>query len=433
MGNGRSILSHLRDRIDDPCRAPLSNVIARSTIGVMSAPHTAYTSHSVLDAYRAAASRMAVGLDDGSWAKVGMLLEHAALLASDERHRHLAVVTATVRESIGAAAWHTGHATDPSRELADDSLESRLRVYAEAIEEAGAPDVADAILAAWLRADERVSPLERGRVESVRARLAWKQGDLEIAAERYRRVAGAAQQLDSDELRVRALIGETLLARMRGNFPESRAKGNDAAALAERAGLRGLASLAHQTLIVVDAVAGAFAEAIEHAWSAFLFAGGHEAMECAALGNVGQLFLDAGHPATAVAAFRAVIRRRPAARVLLPALGGLAVASARLGATDDLARAATEIAERTAAGAAPYDAATVMLDLAGAYAIVHDKLRARSFERRARELAQQHGFHEIEHRADVLDKEVVRMSPVGAPLPPRTERVAGALRDMAGV
>ncbi|MDB4900596.1 MAG: hypothetical protein JWN53_2404 [Gemmatimonadetes bacterium] len=390
-------------------------------------------SHSVLDAYRAAASRMAVELDDGSWARIGMLLEHAALLAPDERAPHLVLAAAAVRAAISDADWRRGHATDPPRELADDSLEGRLRVFAEQVEDAGAPEVADAILAAWLGADGTIPALERFRVESVRARLAWKTGDLDVAAERYRRVAAAARRLGSDELRARALIGEANVARQRGNFPRSRAAAARAARLAKRAGLRRLASLALQSLMVADAVAGALAPAIEHGWSAFLYAEGDEAMECAALGNVGQLFLDAGHPATAIAAFLSVIRRNPLPRILLPALGGMAIASARLGALADLRRATEQIEAYLAAGAAPYDAATVLLDLVRAHAIARDRVRATAFQLRTRELAQRHGYHEIEHRVDILEKDVMRLSPPGSALPPRTERVAGALRDLAGV
>ena len=389
--------------------------------------------HRVLDAYRAAAVRSAVALDDGTWAQVGTLLEHAALLAPDERGAHVHLATNTIRGAIGDVVWRAGHPTDPHAPSDQERLEGRLRVYCEVIEDAGAFEVADAIVAAYVAADVTIQPLERARVESVRARLAWKRGDLDIASERYHRVAADARRLRSDELQVRAWTGDAIVARLRGNFPESRAKGQHAVALAERAGLQRLASVAHQSLMVADAVAGAFAAAIDHAWRAFLCAQGDESMESAALGNVGQVFLDAGHPATATSAFRAVIRRQPSTRILLPALGGLAVAAARLKATDALDEARREIAVRMSAGAAPYDTATAMLDLARAYTAMHDQKRAKVFLRHAKDIARKHGFHEIGHHADALQRAPVRFPTVEQTLSPQTDRVAGALRVLAGV
>ena len=388
---------------------------------------------SVLDAFRAAAARHAVGLDDGTWVKVGTLLEHAALLPRDERGLHLALVAIIVREVVGEAAWRVGHPTDPNVPADCESLEGRLRVYCETIEDAGALEVADAILAAYVAATGDGAGLECARVESVRARIAWKRGDLDVAGERYRRVAVRARRLHSDELRVRAWTGDAIVARLRGNFPESRAKGRRAVELAERAGLQRLASIAHQSLMVAEAVAGRFAAAIDHAWKAYLCAEGDTVMESAALGNVGQLFLDAGDPTTATTAFRLVMQRRPPARILVPALGGFALAAARLRALEELEWATTEIAVRTESGAAPYDVATVMLDLARAYATIHDRTRTEALQHRARELARTHGFHEIEHHADVLMKSVLRLTSAELSLSAQTETVAHALRVLADV
>jgi tetratricopeptide (TPR) repeat protein len=340
---------------------------------------------SVLDAYRVVYKRSAhvLDADDGSWLNVGALLEHAAMLPADERSNYLETIARTVRSVIGDAAWELGHNTDPPAARTNQSLESRLRVFCEAIEDAGALEVSDAILAAYVAAADAMSPLERARVEAVRARLAWKRGDLDVADERYRRVALAARRTDSDELRARALNGRAILARLRGNYPESRRYGRRAVAVAERSGLNRLASTAHHALMVAAAKAEMFDVAVAHAWKAFLRADKDSTLESNALGNIGQLFLDAGHPDIALSAFLSVLDRKPADRIRVPFLGGLAIAAARLGRRDIIDRITAEFVAGTASTAPPYDVASTALDLSRAHQILHndayvEKFRARS-------------------------------------------------------
>lgn len=385
--------------------------------------------HGVLAAYRAAHRRNAVALDDGSWIPVGSLLEHAAALPIEQRRTHLDRVATMIRAILGEPAWRTGHPSDPEPPASDETLDGRVRAYCEQIEDAGAIELSDAILVAYLAADPTAPALEQARVEAVRARLAWKSGDLDAATERYRRVAKAGRRLRSDELRVRAWIGETIVARLRGNYPASRAAGLRAIALSERARLGRLLSSAHHAMMVAEAVGSGFESAIEHGWQAYLHAGGDRAMESAALGNVGQLFLDAGHPATAAAAFRAVLQRQPADRILVPALGGFAIAAARLNDAALLENLTQQIVSRITAGVTVYDAATVTLDLARAYLAVHESVRTNYFRSRARELARTHGFHEIVHHADQIDQS----APAERPLSPRVATVADAVRELVGV
>ena len=107
-------------------------------------------------------------------------------------------------------------------------------------------------------------------------------------------------------------------------------------------------------------------------------------LEAEALGIVGQLFLDMGHPEPAAAAFRAIISRAPADRILLPSLGGLAVAASRMGARETVAWVEDRIESRIRTGATPYCIASAQLDLAIAWnelTLLHTR---RSAARRAR-------------------------------------------------
>jgi tetratricopeptide (TPR) repeat protein len=392
-------------------------------------------SRKVLDAYRTVNGRSPASLagDDGSWLHVGSLLEHAAALPEDERGPYLEIVAKTVKRAIGDDLWRTGHRMDPPQLRNDTALESRLRVFCEVIEDAGALELSDAILCAHLAADAGMSPVECGRIEAVRARIAWKRGELDVAEERYRRVAMMARRIRSDELRVRAWIGRAIVARLRGNYPASRRYGQHAIVLAERSGLHRLASVAHHTLMVAAAVGKELESAVEHGWQAFLNADGDVMLESGALGNVGQLFLDAGHPATAMAAFRAVLARRPSDRIFVPALGGLAVAAARLDLADVVHVATDDLLARfdTNAGATAYDTATALVDLTRAYVTLGDRVRAEEFRGRAHALAVSKGFHEIVHHTREAIRQ--RTAPRESALSPRAQSVAADVRHLVSV
>ncbi|MEO8336353.1 MAG: tetratricopeptide repeat protein [bacterium] len=389
----------------------------------------------VLDAYRTVNGHNPASLegDDGSWLHVGSLLEHAAMLPQEERAPYLDIVAKTVRSAIGDDLWRTGHRTDPPQLRNDSTLESRMRVFCEIIESAGALELSDAILCAFLSADDSTSAVESGRVEAVRARIAWKSGNLDVAEDRYRRVAKTARRLGSDELRVRAWIGRAIVARQAGNYPAARRYGQHAIVLAERGDLRRLASMAHHTLMVAAAVGKEFEFAVEHGWQAFLNADGDVTLESGALGNLGQLFLDAGHPTTAIAAFRAVLARRPSDRIVVPALGGLAIAAARLDRPDVVHTTTDEILARFSAnaGVTAYDIAGTLVDLTRAYITLGDTARAEEFRAQAYSLAEGRGFHEIVHHTRDAIRQ--RSAPQGRALSPRVQSVALDVRHLVSV
>lgn len=356
----------------------------------------------VLDAYREtqAEVRGALANDDAQWVRVGALLENACLLPPEARRSHLELVIELVRATLGPEQWAQGHRVDPVRPAMDRSLEARFRTFCEIVEDAGALTLADAMLSSYLNADSTVSAIERGRVEAVRARLAWKAGQLDVATERYRRVAVAARRERSDELKVRALIGQCIVARVSGNYPLTRERARRAAVLAERRGMDRLAASALQMLTIGFAVARDFGSALTYGWRAYLRAAGDPIMESEALAIIGQIFLDMGHPTPAAAAFRAIIARAPADRLLVPTLGGLAVAASRMGIRDMVSWVEEVIASRVRAGTTPYTTASAQLDLATAWDELGVPTRAAEARRIAFAIAHEHRFHEITHFAE---------------------------------
>jgi len=386
----------------------------------------------VLDAYRKtqAEVRNAIASEDAEWVRVGALLENASLLPVDQRSAHLAAAADSVRATLGPERWATGHRVDPVRPASDRSLAGRFRAYCEIVEDAGALTLADAMLEAYVRADPGVDVIERGRVEAVRARLAWKAGELGVATERYRRVAALGRREHSDELTVRALMGQSIVARHLGNYPRVRERAARAAALAERRGMTRLAATACQVLTVGFAVARDFGAAATHGWRAYLHGVGDPTLEAEALGIIGQLFLDMGHPEPAAAAFRVIISRAPSDRILVPSLGGLAVAASRLGARDTVSWVEDVIESRVRAGATLYTIASAQLDLAEAWDELGVSARATKARRRAHAIAHEHHFHEIAHHAAERARAA---APVRETLPIDAEEVVDAVLRLAFV
>jgi hypothetical protein len=385
----------------------------------------------VLDAYRKtqAEVRNAIASDDAEWVRVGALLENASLLPEDQRHTHLAAVIGSVRAALGPERWREGHRMDPVRPATDRSLEGRFRTYCEIVEDAGALLLADAMLAAYLSADPDVGTIERARVEAVRARLAWKAGDMEAAMERYRRVAQVARREGSDELRIRVWTGEAIVARLRGNYPLSRQRAHRSAALAERLGMHRLAAVAYQTLTVPAAKTRDFGSALVFGWRAYVHATGDPILESETLSNIGQVFLDTGHPLPATAAFRAVIARASTDRVVIPALGGLAAAASRTGHPEIVEWVQREIDIRARAGATAYVMASVQLELARAWETLRAPEHAEAAWSRAHAIGIEHQFHEIVHHAE---HRAVVVAPVRQVLPTSAVEVADSVLQLVG-
>jgi hypothetical protein len=197
----------------------------------------------------------------------------------------------------------------------------------------------------------------------------------------------------------------------------------------ERRGMHRLAALSYQTLTVPAARAGDFGSALVYGWRAFLNAAGEPTMESETLSNIGQLFLDLGHPMPATAAFRAVIARASSDRVLMPALGGLAVAASRMGDHDVVTWVQREVATRARAGATPYVVASAQLDLARAWANLQVIERAESARRGALAIALEHRFHEFVHHAEAP---FVAAAPARQVLSASAEEVADSVLQLVG-
>jgi hypothetical protein len=286
---------------------------------------------SPLAAYRgdAAAHGGPFGTHDGLWITVATVVHHAATTEAGRK-------PALLRDAI-----------ELTQEIVDDDMLSAvgqrewgerdrcscepIMLLAKLIADDGAFRLAGVLLDTLLRADASLSAVQRGRILAQRARVAWLAGEIDDARARYAFVESLGRRARSPELKVRAWNGFSALAQMRGNFPEMRRYARRATRLADREHMHALSRTAHFAVVVAASAERRFDEALTEGWIVHQLSLGDPIDEAGALQNIGQVLLLSGHSAVSEIAFSAVCIRPLPARILLPALGGLAMASAAAG------------------------------------------------------------------------------------------------------
>jgi tetratricopeptide (TPR) repeat protein len=342
------------------------------------------------------------GTSDATWLSVATILSHAVAAPADG-HTFL---FSQLREVIGSdpalrdVLAVLEHEPPPQFEL--DSVSPLVRAIVGHMENAGALSLAYSTLTILADADLRLSIIERGRVLAHLGRVAWKAGALETAREHYRRTEVLGRAARNAELRVRAWVGYSIVARLRGNYPEVRKWATRAVHEADRAGLTALGSLAYHSLMVSAGTAGDFNAALVYGWHAFQDAAGDPEREAEMLLNLSAVLFHTGHADVALRGFDAALTRRPAARLALPALGGLALAAAVLGDAARVGAAWTEAERLIATGGLPYHSADALLELSQALSTIGDSAGAAECRARALDIAQRHAFHELIHRLESL-------------------------------
>ena len=278
-------------------------------------------------------------------------------------------------------------------------------LLAERMEDAGALALADTTLAMLLQLElggNALGVVERGRVIAHRARIARKSGDIVLAREQYETVRRLARQSRSKELAARASIGFAVLALLRGNLPESGRYFARAARVADETGLGELSRIAHNGCLIWAAKRDAFDEALAHGWVAFRYSTGNSELEAESLSNLGAVLQRMSHPRTALAAFDAALRRRPSARVAIPALGAAMLMSARLGQTARARQLLVDLVQRVGTADLSYSITDAFIDAAHAMYLIGERQEAERLRSRAIEMATGGEFHELEFRAAQL-------------------------------
>jgi tetratricopeptide (TPR) repeat protein len=354
-------------------------------------------------------AREAFGPSDATWISVATVLSHGVNVAAEERPPLLSTLREIVGNDPGLRDVLDAPDEPPSNEFELDRVSPIVRAVVTRMEDDGALNLAYSTLSILVDADLRLSTIERGRVLAQLGRIARYAGALETAREQYRRAEVLGRTARIPELRIRAWVGYSIIARLRGNYPEVRRWASRAVEQAEREGLTQLASLAHHSLMIVAAVSGDLNGALAYGWRAYRGAIGDRSREASALLHLAQTLLEGGHPAPAVRGFIAALDREPVPRVAFPILGGLAIAAAKVGNHPLLGETRARMEKLIASSPFPYEHAGVLLELTQAMATIGDTVAAHACRARALELAHRHSFHEYVHRL-----ESVRIHPVAS-------------------
>jgi tetratricopeptide (TPR) repeat protein len=387
---------------------------------------------SPLAAYRgdATAHDGPFGPHDGLWISVATLVDHAASADLEQKSALLQKAIKLTRDAIDGETLTA--AAEREWGNRDRCSCEPIMLLAKVIADAGALRLAAALLDALPRADQSLNDVQRGRVLAQRARVAWLTGEIEDARARYAFVESLGRRCRSPELKVRAWIGFGALAQMRGNLPAMRTFARRAARVADRERMGALSRTAHHGVLVAAAADQHYDEALIEGWKVYQLSVDNPIDEAAALQTIGQVLLSSGRMDVAAIAFSAVCSRPLPARILFPALGGLAIASASVGNEATMEWAVAEIRGMRRTAAARYAVASAILECARALEIIGRQAEAVASARESLALAKRYGFHEIELRAEAMLQAKAKPEPSNAPTT-LTRRTASVVREISSL
>jgi hypothetical protein len=364
-----------------------------------------------------------------SWIAVASVFEHAALATPRAR----AALTRKGKRIAAAAVGRRAVREFMHREWPSpgDLSVAAVVLLAEQMVVGGAMNLAATTLSSLAGADSSITALDRARVTARRARIDWMMGKIDEARESYRRLEGLGRRTKIAEISVRALVGRVALAQLKGNYPEMDRYASRAVRLAERASLRRLSWQARDGLMIAASYQQRFNDALVHGWAVYSEARGNAVDEAQIVQNLGEVFARAGHAAVARAAFAAVVSRELPARITLPALGGLALASAATGDRPTVEWAAAQVTRLGRAKAPRYAFASALLECANALVQLKATNQAEQMRRAALRVGLLYNFYEISYKAEGLQTDATRLdSPTPAVLDDRATRIG---REVAGL
>lgn len=377
-------------------------------------------------AYRADAHGRAdpFGPHDDEWLAAATEL-HLAATGGANRQDHLFSAIGMALDLLGDERIEAYAAREWSGQR---SYIDPLVLLAETVYYGGARHLAALMFDEIRRTATDLSPLQVGRIMARRARIAWSLGAGDDATERYQAIVALGRKTGSFELLATGELGLVTMAQFRGDFPDLRARTPRAARLAERTGNTAVVRWSLLATMMSDASQGKFDQAVAAGWRLFELSRGYPVWEAEAFINMGQLLLEAGHPDDARASFSAAVEREAPARLLLLALGGLAIASALVGHEPTVEWTVREVWRAQEHSMQPYAVASAHLECAVALHTLARDADAERHRAAAEELGRRYGFHEVAFKADALRES--RRKP-RVELAPDAARITGQLVGMA--
>ncbi|HJU89724.1 MAG TPA: hypothetical protein VJ672_10045 [Gemmatimonadaceae bacterium] len=392
-----------------------------------------------LEAYRqdlaAAPGRASFGNADPLWLAVAQAIARLADLPHNERRPLISGLADAL------AGWSADADTDPTVDalpaalgacLDDDTDDRTIAVllrWAATVERAGALNLTYSALAALRQLIPATANSRRalGLILAQQGRIAREVGDVVTAADLYAQAEEAGHASGDAEVTVRAVLGQGVLAVIRGNYPDARTHFSRALGVAKAHGLQVHASAAHHGLLRAALAAGDLDAALRHGWDAFKHAAGDRHRQAELLTNLGEICLLIARPAAALRAYRTALRFTSLATIRLGALGGAVIAAARLGDRRALDELSAETEQTISRVAEPYEHAVTLVELAEAFAIFGDTGRRDAYRTRALQLAEERGFYEVVHRAESMPRGSTTTTEARRP-PSLSDGAVGVLR-----
>lgn len=394
--------------------------------------------HPPLEAYysdlSALPGRSALGGGDDAWIVVASGFWRLSEMPASERARyaqsHAAVIHSVIAEEVEHddgerdrfIAWRIAAALSRWGEPeATEQLARLTRDLTEREEDMAAFRLAYCTLGSLRRALPDAGPRIASMLLARQGRVVRQLGDVVTAAEHYALAESLARNARDTRLRLEARLGLGVLANMRGNYPEARTIFRRVLSAAKRSRMPDVAAGAHQGLLGCAVGAGDADAALHHGWEALRGVEHTPRSRGTLLANLGEACALAGEWNAALRASAAASAASPLARVRLPALGRAALAAARLGRRPTLDYFAREAEREIGRSQQPHENASTLIDLAEAYHAAGDAARGESYRTRAAELARAKGYHEVRHRAEVLEPLLATTPPAPAAPPERAE------------
>ena len=330
--------------------------------------------------------------NDGAAILVATLLRHSLHVPADEpqatRIREEALAKA--RASLGPAMLAQGCTYDDQPAESDVDV---FRMMAQRTEHTGWLNLAQHLLESTAYVSD--DPIVLGRIAFDRARVWRKRGFLDVSQAQSEELLRQGNRLKSAELKARAHGMLASLAQSRGNLAVAAEHSAAELVAAREAGARRLSSAALEGLGIAAGIRGDYNSAVNYFWSAYEGIEGRGTLALAVLNGLAQALLLSGHTEDALRMWTKQLSGSPPMYLVMPAVGGIAIASAQLGDARGVAWAADQIRQIARHRHHQREIAGAMLECALALEATGNGPQAGVLRRRAEGMALALGYHDL--------------------------------------